>query len=140
MIATGIVSTGAFLLGSSWLSLVLLVVGCAGLAWLGAAFAARLVYFRTSLAADLRAPNRAFGFFTITAALDVLGLRFALAGHPLVTAVLAALAALAWLLLTYGVPASLLLARPRGSPGAPDVPLCRLWPAQRDIGTFVPGA
>src|SRR6185437_14482536 len=33
------------------------------------------------------------------------------AGHPLATAILASAAAVAWLLLTYGVPANLLLAR-----------------------------
>ena len=109
--ATGIVSTGMSLFGPSWLSLTLLAAACAGLAVLGAAFAARLVFFRAGLAADLRAPDRAFGFFTITAGLDVLGLRFAIAGHPLVAAVMAVPAALAWLLLTYGVPASLMLAR-----------------------------
>jgi tellurite resistance protein TehA-like permease len=63
------------------------------------------------VAADLRAPERAFGFFTVPAGLDVLGVRFALAGHPLVCAVLAACAAAVWLPLTYGVPASVLLAR-----------------------------
>jgi tellurite resistance protein TehA-like permease len=52
-----------------------------------------------------------FGFFTITAGLDVLGARFAAAGHPVVTAVLAGVAAAVWLVLTYGVPASLVLTR-----------------------------
>jgi tellurite resistance protein TehA-like permease len=41
--------------------------------------------------------------------------RLALAGHPLATAILAAIAAAFWLVLTYGVPASLLLARARDS-------------------------
>lgn len=44
-----------------------------------------------------------------TAGLDVLGVRLILAGHPLVTAILACVAATVWLVLTYGVPASLLL-------------------------------
>jgi tellurite resistance protein TehA-like permease len=56
-----------------------------------------------------------FGFFTITAGLDVLGVRLALAGHPLGTAILAGVAAAVWLVLTYGVPASLLLTRAQGS-------------------------
>jgi hypothetical protein len=38
---------------------------------------------RSNVAADIRAPNRVFGFFTITAGIDVLGVRFAAAGHPL---------------------------------------------------------
>jgi tellurite resistance protein TehA-like permease len=86
-----------------------------GLVVLGAALAARLVFFRSSVAAGIKAPDRVFGFFTITAGLDVLGVRLALARHPLATAILAALAAAIWLLLTYGVPASLLLTRARDS-------------------------
>ncbi|HEU5416983.1 MAG TPA: tellurite resistance/C4-dicarboxylate transporter family protein [Streptosporangiaceae bacterium] len=111
VMATGIISTGAFLLGPSWLSLALLAAACAGLAVLAVALILRLVFFRTAIATDLKAPDRVFGFFTITAGLDVLGVRFAFAGHPLATAILAALAAAMWLVLTYGVPASLLLAR-----------------------------
>ena len=115
VMATGIVSTGAYLLGPRWMSDALLVVAVAGLAVLTVALAVRLAVYRSSVAADLRAPDRVFGFFTVTAGLDVLGVRFAAAGHPLVAAVLAVPAALVWLLLTYGVPASLLLARQRDS-------------------------
>jgi len=115
VMATGIISTGAFLLGPSWLSRVLLVVASAGLVVLSAALAIRLVRFRPSVVADIHAPERVFGFFTITAGLDVLGVRLSLAGHPLATAILAALAAAVWLVLTYGVPAGLLLARTRDS-------------------------
>jgi tellurite resistance protein TehA-like permease len=111
VMATGIVSNGAFLLGPAWLSRVLLVIAAAGLVVLGAALLARLAFFRTKVVADVRAPERVFGFFTITAGLDVLGVRLANAGHPLATASLAGLAAAVWLVLTYGVPASLLLTR-----------------------------
>jgi hypothetical protein len=61
------------------------------------------------VAADIKAPERVLGFFTVTAGLDVLGVRLALAGHPLATAILAGRAAAAEVVLTYGVPASLLL-------------------------------
>ena len=115
VMATGIISTGTFLLGPSWLSLALLAAAAAGLVVLGGALVMRLVWFRASVAADVRAPDRVFGFFTITAGLDVLGVRLALAGHPLVTAVLAALAAALWIILTYGVPPSLLLTRAHDS-------------------------
>jgi tellurite resistance protein TehA-like permease len=115
VMATGIISVGTFLLGPSWLSWALLAAGLAGLVVLGAALVARLIYFRASVAADIRAPDRVFGFFTITAGLDVLGARFALAGHPLGTAILAAVAGAIWLVLTYGVPASLLLTRAHDS-------------------------
>jgi len=102
-------------LGPRWLSDALLIVAVAGLAVLTMALVWWLAVFRSSVAADLRAPERVFGFFTITAGLDVLGVRFAAAGHPLPAAVLAGPAAILWLLLTYGVPASLLLARQRDS-------------------------
>lgn len=115
VMATGIISAGAFMLGPRWLSDVLLVVAAAGLAVLTAALLARLVVFRSSVAADIRAPDKVFGFFTITAGVDVLGVQLAATGHPLATAILAAAAAVVWLLLTYGVPASLLLARQRDS-------------------------
>jgi tellurite resistance protein TehA-like permease len=115
VMATGIVSTGAYMLGPRWLSDALLIVAVAGLTVLTVALVWRLFMFRSSVAADLRAPDRVFGFFTITAGLNVLGVRFAAAGHPLAAAVLAVPAALAWLLLTYGVPASLLLSRQRDS-------------------------
>ncbi|HCU94868.1 MAG TPA: tellurite resistance protein permease, partial [Actinobacteria bacterium] len=111
VMATGIISTGTFLLGPSWLSLALLAAASAGLLVLAVALAARLAFFRSSVAADIQAPDRVFGFFTITAGLDVLGVRLTLAGHPLATAILAALAAAVWLVLTYGVPASLMIAR-----------------------------
>jgi tellurite resistance protein TehA-like permease len=111
VMATGIISTGTFLLGPSWLSRVLLAAAATGLVVLGAALVIRLIRFRASVAADVRAPERAFGFFTVVAGIDVLGVRLAAAGHPLATAILAALAAAVWLVLTYGLPASLLLAR-----------------------------
>ncbi len=115
VMATGIISTGTFLLGPSWLSVALLAAASAGLLVLAVALAVRLAFFRSNVAADIQAPERVFGFFTITAGLDVLGVRLALAGHPLTTAILAALAAAVWLILTYGVPASLLLSRARDS-------------------------
>jgi tellurite resistance protein TehA-like permease len=115
VMATGIISIGTSLLGPSWLSRVLLAFTVAGLVVLAAALVIRLACFRSSVAADIMAPERVFGFFTITAGLDVLGARLASAGHPLVTAILAGVAAAVWLMLTYGVPASLLLTRVQGS-------------------------
>jgi hypothetical protein len=66
-LATGIISTGTFLLGPSWLSRALLGAASAGPVVLGAALTARLVFFHSSVAADIKAPDRVFGFFTITA-------------------------------------------------------------------------
>ncbi|MGH3188863.1 MAG: tellurite resistance/C4-dicarboxylate transporter family protein [Streptosporangiaceae bacterium] len=115
VMATGIISTGTFLLGPSWLSRALLAAASIGLVVLSAALVIRLAVFRSSVAADIQAPERVFGFFTIVAGIDVFGVRLGAAGHPLGTAILAGLAAAVWLVLTYGVPASLLLARERDS-------------------------
>jgi tellurite resistance protein TehA-like permease len=111
VMATGIISTGTFLLGPAWLSRVLLVTASTGFVVLIAALALRLARHRSQVVADFRAPERVFGFFAISASCDLLGARYASAGHPVVTTVLACLAAAVWLVLTYGVPASLLLSR-----------------------------
>ena len=52
------------------------------------------------MAADLRAPDRVFGFFTFTAGLNVLGVRFAEAGFRLARCW--PFGRDLWLLLTYG--------------------------------------
>jgi tellurite resistance protein TehA-like permease len=115
VMATSIISTGTSLLGPSWLSRALLVIASAVLVVLSVALAIQLAFFRPSLAAGFRDSGRVFGFFAIAAAMDVLGTRLAAAGHPLATAILAGVAAAVWLVLTYGVPASLLLARSHDS-------------------------
>jgi tellurite resistance protein TehA-like permease len=115
VMATGIISTGTFLLGPPWLSLALLVIASAGLGVLIVAQLIQLALFRPSMAAGVRDPARVFGLFAITAGMNVLGIRLADAGHPLTTAILAAAAAVVWLVLTYGVPAGLLVARPHES-------------------------
>jgi tellurite resistance protein TehA-like permease len=115
VMATSIISTGTLLLGPSWLSRALLVIASAGFVVLIVAQLIQLVFFRSSLAAGFRDPARVFGFFAIAASMDVLGVRLAAAGHPLATAILAAVAAALWLVMSYGVPASLLVARSHDS-------------------------
>ena len=115
VMATSIISTAAFLLGPSWLSRTLLVIGSAGFVVLGVAQVIQLILFRPGVAAVFSDPARVFSFFAIPAGTDVLGIRLAAAGHPLVTAILAAVAAALWLVLTYAVPASLLVARSQAS-------------------------
>jgi tellurite resistance protein TehA-like permease len=117
VLATGIISTGTLLLGPSWLSQALLIIASAsaGFVVLIVALVIRLTRCRTQVAADVRAPDRVFGFFAVAASCDLLGTRFASGGHPMVTTGLACLAATLWLVLTYGVPASLLLAGKRES-------------------------
>jgi tellurite resistance protein TehA-like permease len=115
VMATGIISTGTFALGPSWLSRLLLVMASIGFAVLAVALLLRLSRYRYSVAADIRAPERVFGFFTIVAGIDVLGVRLDAAGHPAATAVLVGLGAAVWLLLTYGIPGSLMLTRQHDS-------------------------
>jgi tellurite resistance protein TehA-like permease len=111
LMATSIISTGALLLGPSWLSRTLLVIAAAGFVVLVVALVIQLACFPRSVTASFHDPARAFGLFAVPAGFNVLGIRLAAAGHPLVTAILAGVAAMLWLLVTYGVPATLLLAR-----------------------------
>jgi len=115
VMATGIISVGADAFGPAWLSRALLVAAAAGLVVLAGMLLARLVRYPANVAADARAPEKTFGFFTIVAGAEVVGVRLDAAGHPMVTAVLAMLAAALWLGLTYALPAGLLLTREKGS-------------------------
>lgn len=109
VMATGIVSTAMRLVHRTVLSLVLLVVAAVAIAALLVATVGRLVRFRRSLVDDARNAERAFGFFTIVAGLNVLGVRFDLAGHPTVAIVLAAVSVPLWLVMTYAIPGGLML-------------------------------
>lgn len=115
VMATGIISTGTLLLGPTWLSRFFLIVACAGMIILASALVLRLIFFRANVVLDVQAPERVFGFFTIVAGMDVLGVRLGLAGHPLATAILAGCAGVVWIVLTYGVPTNLFFTRKRDS-------------------------
>src|SRR5215469_5318291 len=82
VMATGIISTGTFLLGPSWLSQALLVIASIGFVVLVVALVIWLARYRYRVVAEFRAPDRVFGFFAISASCDLLGARFASAGHP----------------------------------------------------------
>lgn len=111
VMATGIVSTALHLEHQTTLSTALLVVAIVGgLALLGL-LVARLARFPRSVLHDAADPERAFGFFTIVAALNVLGVRLAVAGHQPYAVGLAAASVPAWLLLTYAIPGGLMLGR-----------------------------
>src|SRR5262249_7630187 len=115
VVATGIISTGIALVGPSWLSKALLVIASIGFVVLIAALVIWVARYRSRAVAEFQAPERVFGFFAISASCDLLGSRFAVAGHTTVTTVLACVGGVIWLVLTYGVPASLLLAGQRDS-------------------------
>jgi tellurite resistance protein TehA-like permease len=115
VMATGIISSDALVFGPQWLSKSLLVLACVGLALLTLGLVVRVVRFPSAVRQDARRPERVFGFFTIVAGVAVVGIRLAAGGHPVSTAWLAAIAAVVWVVLTYAIPANLLLTRSNDS-------------------------
>jgi tellurite resistance protein TehA-like permease len=107
VMATGIVSIGAGLLGYTVLSRVLLGATIASFAILVVAYAARLVWFPGWVGGNLRNPITAVAFFTLTAGSDVLATRLVTAGHVNVALGLGVAAAVVWLALTYWLPWSI---------------------------------
>jgi tellurite resistance protein TehA-like permease len=109
VMATGIVSTAGLKLGPTWLSTTLLAFACLGLVILTLSLLIRITRFPRAVMIDARAPERVFGFFTIVAGIDVVGIRLAASGHFVYTAWLAGVAAVVWLGLTYAIPTSILI-------------------------------
>jgi tellurite resistance protein TehA-like permease len=120
VMATGIVSSAFDLLGQDAISSVLLWVAMIGLVLLTIAILWRVVAYRGEVLRDVGEPSRAFGFFTVVAAINVVGVRLYTPEAPVATIVLAALSVPLWLLLTYGVPGTLIL-RDRDSPVSAEV-------------------
>lgn len=115
VMATGITSTALAEAGAPVPSRILLVVAVAGFVVLLILLVARLLVRSAAVSADARDPRRAFGYFTIVAALGVLAVRFTIAGASGLTVPLGAAAVLLWLLLTYLLPANLILRPAEGS-------------------------
>lgn len=115
VMATGVVSTAGLRLGPPWLSRTLLALACLGLLILTLSLLIRLTRFPRAVMIDARAPERVFGFFTIVAGIDVVGIRLAAGGHFVYTEWLAGVAAVVWLGLTYAIPTSILITRRSGS-------------------------
>jgi tellurite resistance protein TehA-like permease len=107
VMASGIVSIGLDLTGYPVVSQVVLGVTVAAFVLLLLAYTARLIWFRMSFRQTLRDPTTAMAYFTVVAGTDVLASRLSLAGHSLVTLGLGAAAAVVWLVLTYGLPWSI---------------------------------
>lgn len=120
VMASGIVSTALAVVGWDVPSTVLLVISVVALVVLGALTIARVALWRADVMEEARNPGRAFGFFTIVAALNVVGLRLYSSDAPGITIALAVLSVPLWLLCSYGVPANLML-RPRSDPVAADI-------------------
>ncbi|HET7173873.1 MAG TPA: tellurite resistance/C4-dicarboxylate transporter family protein [Nocardioidaceae bacterium] len=111
VMATGIISLGMRLRGFHALSAALLVLCAASWVVLTALTTWRLLAFGVDLARDFTDARRAFGFFTVVAGTNVLGVRLGVAGFPAVTAGLLAAAGLLWVALGYVVPWTSVLSR-----------------------------
>jgi tellurite resistance protein TehA-like permease len=104
VMASGIISVGMKLKGFELISTGLLVVCIAGFVILLGLTVWRFIAYRGAIKKDFFDPARAFGFFTFVAGTNVLGVRLGMEGHHVATALLLAMAGMAWLLLGYAVP------------------------------------
>lgn len=111
VMATGIISVRLQVAGFHVVSEVLLVVAIISFLVLLVLTVARLVRHTDAMVGDLYAPQRAFGFFTLIAGANVLGVRLALDGFHWVTLVLLVAAGLLWVLLGYLIPWTAVLGR-----------------------------
>jgi tellurite resistance protein TehA-like permease len=107
VMASGIVSVGTDLLGYRVLSQVILGVTVVAFVLLVLAYGARMAFFGAFFRQSLRDPTTAMAYFTVVAGTDVLAVRVAMAGHSLVALALGCAGALVWLILTYGLPWSI---------------------------------
>jgi tellurite resistance protein TehA-like permease len=113
VMASGIVSVGTDLLGYTLLSQMVLGVTIGAFVLLVLAYTVRMLWFRPWVRQGLRDPTTAVTYFTVVAGTDVLAIRLAMAGHPLVALGLGAAGALVWVVLTYGLPWSIVAAAHR---------------------------
>ena len=107
VMASGIVSVGTDLLGFRVFSQVSLGVTIFAFLLLVAAYAIRFISFSAWALESLRDPTTAMAYFTVVAGTDVLAVRFLMAGHTTVALGLGMAAAIIWLVLTYGLPWSI---------------------------------
>ncbi|WP_406373973.1 tellurite resistance/C4-dicarboxylate transporter family protein [Streptomyces sp. NBC_01550] len=108
VMATGIVSTGLELFGAHALSTVLLMLAILALAVLIVTYTWRAVRFPQRVIDDVQNPSRGFGYFTLVAAPNVVGMRLA-EDHPLTCAVLGLTTVPIWLVVTYVVPGAMVV-------------------------------
>ncbi|MGH9087450.1 MAG: tellurite resistance/C4-dicarboxylate transporter family protein [Acidimicrobiales bacterium] len=113
VMATGIISVGTDLLGYRVLSQVVLGVTAAAFVSLALAYVARMVWYRPFVRQSVADPTTAMAYFTVVAGTDVLAVRLAMAGHPLVAFALGCAGGLVWLVLTYALPWSIVAAARR---------------------------
>lgn len=109
VMGSGIVSVGMRLEGYELLSRALLAVAVIAFVVLTVLTIWRLVAYRSAVVDDFNDARRAFGFFTLIAGTNVLGVRLAMDGYYVTTAVLLAISGIGWFVLGYVVPWSAVL-------------------------------
>lgn len=118
VMATGIVSAALADAGARTASQLLLWSAAVALVALVAGLLGRLVVHADDALADFRDPHRGFGYLTMVAAINVVGIGFH-AQAPTVTWVLAGISIPLWLFLAYGVPLSMMLRTEIGKSSLP---------------------
>lgn len=104
VMATGIVSIGARLLGVAVVDVLLFAINIGAYVVLWLLTALRLARHRAELVADLTDHRRAFGFMTIVAGTCVLGAETILIGHSFAVATVLLVGGMVlWLILTYTI-------------------------------------
>jgi tellurite resistance protein TehA-like permease len=113
VMASGIVSVGTDLTGYPLLSEIVLWFTMVAFVALVLAYVARIACFGVYVRQSLRDPTTAMAYFTVVAGTNVLAARLAMAHHPLVALGLGTAGALVWVVLTYGLPWSIVAAARR---------------------------
>src|SRR5262249_36952160 len=111
VMATGIVSMAVGEAGAAHLSAFMLGLTIACYLVLVVAYGWRLGRYLAQFLADAVDPAKTFAFFSFVAGSDVLAGRLASDGRDAWTAALLIVSAAAWLLLSYGIPLSLVTRR-----------------------------
>jgi tellurite resistance protein TehA-like permease len=111
VMSTGMVSIGLYLHGLDAVSVVVLWLAALSFVILLAGTVLRFLRFRSALVGDLTNPERAFGFFTFVAAVDVVGTRLVIDDHHDLAGVLLAGALAVWVFLGYVIPVVAVLGR-----------------------------
>ncbi|WP_280259015.1 tellurite resistance/C4-dicarboxylate transporter family protein [Nocardia wallacei] len=109
VMATGIVSRAVTGAGWAWCGTALLIIGLVAFAALTVATLLRLALFREAVLADARDPAVGFTYLTFVAGAAVLAAGLAAHDRTGPALVLLAIAAAAWLLLCYAIPAALMV-------------------------------
>ncbi|MBF6160289.1 tellurite resistance/C4-dicarboxylate transporter family protein [Nocardia cyriacigeorgica] len=116
VMATGIVSRAVGSAGLDTVSAIMLYLALVAFAILVVATLVRLVKYRTAAVADAMNPATGFTYLTFVAAAAVMSTGLSRRDHLVAALTLLAVAALAWLILGYGIPA-LLMVHHRGPAG-----------------------